>query len=310
MRLGFLLLVLVATIFGSGYWYTYFDTTCKTPIRYHIGTIDSRFGTDKDELIRIAKNAEMLWEAPLGKDLFIYDENSSLPINLVFDVRQENAVRAEELREDLSQKEGMSESVGAQYELLIAEFRTLKKKYESQVGQYEEKLAAYNEEVTDWNKKGGAPNDVIQKLQDTQSELAEQQSELEAQAKKLNQLVEKLNAIGARGNSLITDYNTIVEEYNTQFSETEEFTQGDYTTKTINIYQFDSEEELTLVLAHEFGHALSIGHVQNAESIMYYFMGKQQSGKGLSAEDIAEFNKICSEKGVLERVITTVSNLF
>lgn len=310
MRLGFLLLVLGATLFGSGYWYTFFDTTCKTPIQYHIGTIDPRFGTDKEELVRIAKNAEMIWETPLGKDLFVYNENSELPINLVFDERQENAVHAEELREDLSQKEGMSESVGAQYETLIVEFRALKKKYETQVVRYEENLLAYNTEVTDWNKKGGAPNDVIQKLEATQEELINTQSELESQAKKLNQLVEKLNAIGARGNSLIIDYNTIVEEYNNEFSETEEFTQGDYTTETINIYQFDTEEELTIVLAHEFGHALSIGHVAGAHSIMYYFMEEQQVAKGLSTEDIVEFNTICEQKSVIEQLISTIRNSF
>lgn len=310
MRLGLLLLVLTATLFGSGYWYSFFDTTCKVPIHYHIGSVDTRFNTSKEELVRIVKNAEMIWETPLGKNLFVYDEESTLPINLVFDERQKNAEIAEELRQDLDQKEGMSESVASQYERLIGEFRTLKKSYESRVVSYEAKLATYNDEVTGWNDKGGAPNEVIVKLEAKQKELTKEQGELESLSEKLNQLVTKLNAIGAKGNSLITDYNTIVTDYNDRFAEAKEFTQGDYTGEAINIYQYDAEDELTIVLAHEFGHALSLDHVLSAHSIMYYFMDDQQVGKGLSTEDIAEFDRVCGQKNAFVKGFVMIKELF
>jgi hypothetical protein len=309
MRLGLLLLILIATIFGSGYWYSLFDTTCKVPIHYRVGTIDPKFGTNREDVIRIAKNAEMIWETPLSKDLFIYDESSSLPINFVFDERQQNTVIAEELKEDLAQKEGMSESVAKQYETLIGNFRTLKKKYESEVVSYEGKLETYNTEVEAWNKKGGAPENVIAKLTETQELLAEKQVEIESLGKKLNEIVAQLNAIGAKGNSLITDYNTTVNDYNNRFAEAHEFTQGDYMGTAINIYQFNAEDELTVVLAHEFGHALSLDHVPEAHSIMYYFMDKQQVGTGLSSEDIAEFNRICEDKSITERLFTLTQKM-
>lgn len=310
MRLGLLLLVLLATLFGSGYWYSLFEVACKTPIHYRIGSVDARFGTSPAELIRVSKNAEKIWETSLGKDLFVYDEESTFPINLVFDERQKNAEIADELRQDLEQKEGMSESVASQYERLISDFRALKKTYESRIVSYEAKLSAYNSEVIEWNDKGGAPGEVITKLEVTKSEIAKEQAELESLSEKLNQLVVKLNAIGAKGNSLITDYNTIVNDYNNRFAEAQEFTQGDYTGEAINIYQYDADDELTIVLAHEFGHALSLDHVQNAHSIMYYFMDEQQVGKGLSTEDIAEFNRVCSQKGGVARMLSFVSELF
>lgn len=298
MRVLLLLFVLMAVLFGSGYWYRSFEGVCTVPIRYRIGTIDDRFGTSAEELKRIARSAEAVWEDAVGADLFMYDESAALPINMVFDERQENADRERELREDIEAKEGMSESVSAQYETLIKEFRALKREYEKAVIAYEAKLGEYNDTVTDWNEKGGAPVAVIEKLEETKRALESEQLTLKERAAVLNRLAGKLNALGASGNSLITDYNSIVEKYNEEFSEGHEFTQGDYTGDAINIYQFDAEDDLTIVLAHEFGHALALDHVPNEQSIMYHKMGAQDLEKGVSVEDIAEYARVCASGGV------------
>jgi hypothetical protein len=304
MRTGLLILVLIATLFGSGYWYQVFEGACRIPIQYRIGNVDARFGTSNEELLRIAKNSEQIWEKETGKDLFVYDANASFLVNLVFDDRQKNAQIEEELRVDLQAKEGMSESVAKQYEALIKEFRDFKKGYESEVIAYETKLKTYNDTVTDWNTKGGAPASVVSDLERTQQRLTVEQTKLEEKAKTLNQLVVKLNAIGARGNSLITDYNSIVHTYNDRFSEASEFTQGEYTGKEINIYQFDSEKDLEIVFAHEFGHALSLSHVTNEQSIMYPHMGKQVHDGGVSVEDIVEYNRVCDQNTFALKVLS------
>lgn len=303
MRLPILLLILIATLFGSSFWYQYIDTTCRTPVYYHVGSVDERFGASKDEIKSIAQNAETLWEEPLHTDLFVYsDIEEGIPINLIFDERQEEADKEEELRADLEAKEGMSESVSTQYETLIAKFRTLKKEYESRVVAYEATLEKYNTEVSKWNAEGGAPENIAQELQRKSAVLSKEQNALQSLAEELNTIAEKLNSIGARGNALITDYNSIVEKYNTEFSDAREFAQGDYANKVINIYQYDSEEELTIVLAHEFGHALSLGHVEGEDSIMYYLMDKQTTTAGVQAPDITEYTNICREKSIFARI--------
>lgn len=307
MRLGILVLLLIATTFGSGYWYSILSAPCKVPIYYHLGSVDERFGAKREGLITIAKKAEGIWEERLGKELFVYDEEKGLPVNFIFDERQENADREAELKEDLEAKKGMSDSVAEQYQTLIKEFRTVQKNYESRVGAYESNLTAYNNEVTRWNEQGGVPKDKLEALQKREQALSEEKKALEELAKKLNTLVSKLNAIGARGNVLIKDYNTIVAEYNERVNEGEEFTQGDYSGDAIHVYQYDSEDELTIVLAHEFGHALSLEHVTGEESVMYHLMDKQSIHKGLSDEDITEFNAICSQK---RSVLTGVTALF
>ena len=304
MRLGLLLLILIATLFGRGFWYQYVDKTCRVSIHYLIGEIDGRFGTSKEEVERILARAESLWETPLSRELFVYDASAeSLPVNFIFDERQAEADKEADLRADLKAKEGMSESVAEQYQTLITEFRAQQKIYESRVVAYESKLQKYNAEVNRWNEKGGAPETVIEELRARSNALESEQKSLNELAQKLKTIVDGLNRIGSRGNELITDYNAIVNEYNAEVSTAGEFAQGDYTVDAINIYQFDSEKELTIVLAHELGHALSLKHVDGEDSFMYHLMEKQSVEKGIQEADIAEFSRVCTKKGIFEYIV-------
>lgn len=294
MRLIILLVILALTASGGGFWYV-LDDVCRVPVTYYIGDIDERFGTNPDEVRRIALRAEAVWEDALKMDLFSYDPEGTLPINFVFDDRQRNAEAEAHLREDIEAKEGMSESVSAQYEVLIAEFRKITHEYEAHADQYESSLSTYNDTVSEWNRKGGAPASVVEELEQEEQALTESFEYLETLSQKIDVIVSDLNKIGAKGNRIVDEYNTTVKEYNDRFAESHEFTQGDYTGTAINIYQFDAEEELVILLAHEFGHALSLGHVENEASMMFHFMEHQKVGSGVSSEDIAEFHRVCEE---------------
>jgi len=303
MRFGLLILLLIATLFGSGFWYTHIDTACNIPIRYSIGEIDPRFGTSEEEVRRIAGRAELLWESAVNKELFIYDVDAKLKISFIFDERQENAEIEAELREDLEVTEGMSESVTAQYEALIREFRSLRNQYETRVVAYEASLRTYNDEVSVWNRSGGISDATLESLRATESTLKNEQGELEKLSKRLNTIVTELNRIGARGNTLIGNYNSIVEEYNRRFNEISDFTQGEFTPQGITIYQFDSEDDLVIVLAHEFGHALALDHVDNEQSIMYRVMDSQDVALGVTEEDIAELRRVCDEVSPIVKLL-------
>ena len=84
MRLGVLILILIATLFGSGFWYNQIAGACRLPLEYRIGEIDERFGTTKDELRAIAYKAERIWESELQKDIFTYNDDADIAINLIF----------------------------------------------------------------------------------------------------------------------------------------------------------------------------------------------------------------------------------
>lgn len=293
MRASLTTLLLLAVIFGSGYWYYTASAVCDVPIAYRLGTIDPRFEINIDQVRTALSSAESLWEDATGRNLFTYDEENGLPVNFIYDERQQVTDVEHELRNELDEKGGVSDSIRDEYTKLLDQYETLKKGYNSRVTQYENKLRDYNEEVATWNEKGGAPKDVYELLAEKQRALSSEQQELNKISYQLNQMVQKINQIGAQGNKIVSDYNEIVETYNERFSEAREFTQGDYQGDAITIYQFDTTDELVVVLAHEFGHALSLGHVENEESIMYHFMEAQTPEKGISEEDLEAFVHMC-----------------
>ena len=113
----------------------------------------------------------------------------------------------------------------------------------------------------------------------------------------MNADIETLNAIGTSLNKLIAELNLNVERYNQAgASAGGECEEGAYVSEAgsqrIDIYEYSSHTELVRVLAHELGHALGLGHVGDAEAIMY----KVNQGKKLTVaqDDITELHAVCA----------------
>lgn len=74
----------------------------------------------------------------------------------------------------------------------------------------------------------------------------------------------------------------------------ESFDKGSHYRGEINIYHFDSQADLIKVLAHEFGHALNLGHVAGDESIMAaLFINRTTFPLSLTEFDREEFHNHC-----------------
>lgn len=287
------ILLMIVVLFGGGYWFYTAFAGCDVPIAYRVGDVDSRFGMSTDEVRNAISSAESMWEDGTDRNLFTYDPHGELVVNFVYDERQANTKKQEALKEVLDQKENMSDSVREQYETLLAKYDSLRASYQAQASAYEDTLAVYNKEVADWNTRGGAPKDVYARLQKTQATLTAEEDRLNALSADLNTLVKRINALGSQGNSLVSDYNSLVSTYNSEYSEGKEFTQGEYQDRVINIYEFTTQSELTVVIAHELGHALGIEHVESNTAIMYHHMKDQILKNGLTATDREAFIARC-----------------
>ena len=297
-------------LFGGAYWYQSTARLCPVPFEYRVGNIDDSFSITPSEARAFADSAVQVWEREVGRDLFRYDEAADFTIDFIFDERQEIADSEAAQRTFLDQQRDESEAVRETVARLQAEYQELSTTYESRVAAYEARLATHNQKVNQYNDRGGAPADVFDQLEEERRALEAAAAALEKTAAELNDFADEINELGVRGNTLVEQYNRSVEQYNAAFGFEREFTQGDYQGDAIHIYKFSSDAELETVLAHEFGHALGIDHVEGSSSVMYYLLEDTSSSPTLSAFDVAAYYGVCGLKETTpQKVRRVIRNL-
>lgn len=266
-----------------------FSPACSTPIRYSVGTFDERFGLSRPEFERALTDAAQVWNDAAGKTVVEFGEDGAVPINLVYSEHQQTA----QLGEVIDAEQEAYANKRAEVERIRSGYLALRSQFKAREARFKEVSAKYDEEVEYWNERGGAPPEEYQRLQEEQTRLRRDQDalnrfadEVNANARELNVEVSELNRLAARTNAKVGAYNARAGS---------DFDQGTYTEdamgKHIDIYEFTDVVELKWVLAHEFGHALGLGHVENPESIMYsYNIGESFV---LTAEDVAALLERC-----------------
>lgn len=300
---------LMAIVLGN-YWFNPYLPMCRLPVEYSIGNFDERFGVTETEALTALKEAEEVWETALQRDdIFKYSEDGPFRVNFIYDERQRQAEAALKAEQNLAVRGDANDVLTELHERLVEEYETYKNEYDAKLTAYETKLEAYNADVERYNREGGAPPDEYRELERRRAELDREQDELHDLFLKLEDLADQINSIGDKGNELIGEYNELVENFNHTFAQGHEYTQGDYRGEEINIYTFTDKEELTLVLAHELGHSLSMGHVDTPQSVMYYLMDEQPRPPVLSAEDKEAFNDLCGGN-FLNRLLASVKAVY
>ncbi len=267
---------------------------CREPIPYAIGSFDTRFGiSEADFQIAIAEAAHA-WDQASGRTLFATDPKATLKINLIYDERQAETDRLKALSDSLSKVQASQIVLSEKQLSLSARYAATKKEYEKLLGQFQSDQEKYNREVEYWNDRGGAPEDEYKDLMKEKTSLKKAYARLESKREELNEFARGLTSTSRVETKLIEGYNAEVLEYKEVYGEPEEFQEGLYTGKSIDIFQFEDHAQLILVLAHELGHALGIDHVANPTSLMYHFMAEQSDVLMLSNEDMVALKTACA----------------
>jgi chromosome segregation ATPase len=201
MKRLLLLLIILAALGGILYYKGYDKVLerwinfsfCDEPVTYRLGSIDPRFNKSQEEVLESIKAAGDMWNQMAARDLFLYDPQSELEINLVYDERQEAL-------DELNQKRSAADQEKESLEEDVEEF--LAKKDE-----LEKELYELNEEIKYWNQRGGAPKEEYE-------EIIMKQSRLNREINRINQAAEKLNMTTQKINQKVDSVNKDVQKFN------------------------------------------------------------------------------------------------
>lgn len=248
-----------------------FSTPCSRPITYRLGQVDPGYGKSEEEFLSQVKSSAEIWDKAYGQPLFVYDPQAEMAVNLIYTERQLIMDKLSGLEGDLQSGRGSLEALEAEFKRLSADF--------------EVRLEKFNREVEFWNQKQGAPPEEYDRL-------IKQQADLEVESVRLNQMAEQLNLKVKDYNLQVGEFNQSVQVYNVITEQKPEAGLYDGSVPKIDIYLTVSEAELVHTLAHEFGHALELDHVDNPRTIMYPFSNEIIEP---APEEIEMLKEICSE---------------
>lgn len=251
---------------------------CAVPLGWRIADLDPRFGIDEIRAETAAREAAEYWEAALGPGLLPHDPVDGVPIRFRYDERQRTVQGRQRAARELAELDGRLDArriaVDRQYDALDRDLR------------------AHNARVQSWNDRGGATPAAAEMLERSAMSLESRRRALDERAEQLNREVDERNRRWERLQSEFPDrrvksghYGEQVRIRNGRVSQVFD--------REILVWYFDDPSELAVLIAHEFGHALGLGHAEGPGAVMSAVQSADL--EGLHSMDLQMLARVCPD---------------